>query len=85
MANPYPEKFSRVEVELKEGEFKEFDVKAGSGLLRHITEEAGRTGTLVLLCGQSCHAIPMANIVCITFTEFNSEAERDAEKGVLRK
>lgn len=74
----YPAKYSRVQVTLTHGEVKEYDVTAGSGLLRHLMKEAGETGSLVLLCGPKTYAIPMTQIAEVEIHEFNTPEERAA-------
>jgi len=74
----YPPKYSRVTVTLIDGVVKEYDVTAGSGLLRFLMTEAASTGALVLLCGDKTYAIPMTQIAEVEMHEFNSAAERAA-------
>ena len=74
----YPPKYSRVTVTLIDGVIKEYDVTAGSGLLRFLMTEAASTGALVLLCGEKTHATPMTQIAEVEMHEFNTPHERDA-------
>lgn len=74
----YPPKYSRVTVTLIDGVVKEYNVTAGSGLLRFLMTEAASTGALVLLCGDKTYAIPMTQIAEVEMHEFNTPHERDA-------
>ena len=74
----YPAKYSRVTVTLIDGEIKEYNLTAGSGLLRYLMTEAANTGALVLLCGDKTYAIPMTQIAEVEMHEFNTPHERDA-------
>lgn len=74
----YPAKYSRIQVTLTHGEVKEYDVAAGSGLLRYLMREAADTGSLVLLCGQKTYAIPMTQNAEVEMHEFDTPEQRDA-------
>ena len=74
----YPAKYSRVTVTLTDGVIKEYNLTAGSGLLRYLMTEAANTGALVLLCGDKTHAIQMTQIAEVEMHEFDSPEERDA-------
>lgn len=67
----YPERWSRVEVTFIDGQVVEHNIKAGTGMAKHLTAESGRTGSLLLLCGPVVHSYPMHNVRGWTMEELD--------------
>lgn len=74
----YPARYSRVSVTLNDGEVKDFDITAGCGLLKYLMQEAGNTGSLVILEGDEAHAIPMERVSDVTMKQFDTPEARAA-------
>jgi len=81
--NGYPTKYSRLTITTKEGEVREYDITASSGILPYLMRESADTGSLVILNGDEAYAIPTDNILEVKIKEFNSSEERAATAGDL--
>lgn len=84
MSKTYEDKYSIVQVEMKDtGDIRSFGLTVGSGIMPHLMQQAGQTGTLTLLCGDKAYGIPLANIAQVTIEEFKSKEARDLALGEL--
>jgi hypothetical protein len=67
--NEYPKRTSCVTVVFIDGEAKQYEINAGSGISQYLAQQVGATGVLTLLNGAQTYNIPVTQIREYSITE----------------
>jgi hypothetical protein len=67
--NEYPKRTSCVTVVFIDGEVKQYEINAGSGISQYLAQQVGATGVLTLLNGAQTYNIPVTQIREYSITE----------------
>lgn len=74
-AEQYPKRSSEVTLTFIDGEVKEYQISAGSGISPFLAKQAGETGVLVLLNGEVTYNIPVSQIKEYEIRELAAEGQ----------